>query len=100
MIHGHGTSIVSAPDIVGALMLKADAYRADSRDPQKHLQDAISLAVLLSDTNRGQALFGRGPWRIKRLIKDLGTQHPNRLGVGKDEIADAMHALRELLNHA
>ena len=64
-----------------------------------YLQDTISLAVLLSDTNRGQALFGRGPWRIRRLIKDLGSQHSHRLGVGKDELADVVHALRELLNH-
>lgn len=81
-------------------MLKSDAYRADSRDSQRHLQDAISLAVLLSDTNRGQALFGRDPWRIRRLIKDLGSQHPHRLGVGQDELADAVHALRELPKHA
>jgi hypothetical protein len=99
LIHAQGSSVVSAPDIVGALMLKSDAYRADSRDSQRHLKDAISLAVLLSDTNRGPALFGRGPWRIRRLIKDLGSQHPNRLSVGKDELADAVHALRELLDH-
>ena len=99
LIHAQGSSVVSAPDIVGALMLKSDAYRADSRDSQRHLQDAISLAVLLSDTNRGPALFGKGPWRIRPLIKDLGSQHPNRLSVGKDELADAVHALRELLDH-
>lgn len=95
--HEYGRSVISCPDIVGALMLKSDAYRIDSRDRVRHLQDAVTLAVLLSDSNRGPRLFGSGPKRIRQLIGSLERRRPEQLGVTDDDWQDAQIALQDLL---
>jgi len=38
---------ISTPSVFGALVLKAAAFRTDSRDPQRHLQDAAILLACL-----------------------------------------------------
>lgn len=40
---------ISVPDVLGAVVLKAAAYRTDSRDPDRHLRDAASLLCCLAD---------------------------------------------------
>ncbi|WP_454050295.1 hypothetical protein [Cellulomonas sp. Marseille-Q8402] len=40
---------ISTPSVFGALVLKAAAFRTDSRDPKRHLQDAAILLACLSD---------------------------------------------------
>lgn len=42
-------STISVPGPVGALILKAAAYRADSRDPERHLRDAVALLACIDD---------------------------------------------------
>jgi hypothetical protein len=44
-ISGSGPTTVSVPDAFGALILKAAAHKADTRDRDRHLTDA---AVLLA----------------------------------------------------
>jgi hypothetical protein len=85
------------PDVVGALMLKADAYRIDSRDRLRHLQDSVSLAVLLSESTKRPKMFGSGPRRIRQLLKALSAYRPEQLGVTEDDWQDAQIALQELL---
>ncbi|GAA4376089.1 hypothetical protein [Paeniglutamicibacter cryotolerans] len=40
---------VSIPNTLGALVLKGAAYREDSRDGRRHLDDAAMLAATLKD---------------------------------------------------
>ncbi len=45
----YGTTITcSLPDVLGALVLKGAAYLEDSRDKQRHLDDAAILACALT----------------------------------------------------
>ncbi|GAA1365745.1 hypothetical protein GCM10009596_30200 [Arthrobacter rhombi] len=97
IVHEHGRSSISCPDVVGALMLKADAYRIDSRDRLRHLQDSVSLAILLSESTKGPKMFGSGPRRIRQLLKALSAYRPEQLGVTEDDWQDAQIALQELL---
>lgn len=41
--------MVSVPNTLGALILKGAAYREDSRDGRRHLDDAAVLAATLKD---------------------------------------------------
>jgi hypothetical protein len=40
---------VSVPGAFGALILKAAAYKTDSRDPERHLRDAVALLACIDD---------------------------------------------------
>jgi hypothetical protein len=40
---------VSVPSAFGALILKAAAYKTDSRDPERHLRDAVALLACIDD---------------------------------------------------
>lgn len=40
---------VSVPSVFGALILKAAAYKTDSRDPERHLRDAVTLLACIDD---------------------------------------------------
>ncbi len=42
-------TIISVPGAFGALILKAAAYKADSRDPERHLRDAVALLACIDD---------------------------------------------------
>jgi hypothetical protein len=42
-------SLVSVPDAYGALILKAAAHMADSRDRGRHLRDAVTLLACIED---------------------------------------------------
>lgn len=96
--HVGGVSTISAPDIVGALMLKIEAHRADSRDRDRHLKDAVTLAGLLTEGNSGPPLHGRGASRIRRLIAQLSDpQLVAETGIDSDSADDAIIALQDLL---
>lgn len=97
IVHQLGTSTISCPDVVGALMLKSEVYRIDSQDSIRHLKDAVTLSVLLSHSNRGPRMFGSGPKRIRQLIGTLAKHRPEQLGVSVDDWQDAQIALRDLL---
>lgn len=43
------TTTVSVPSPLGALILKAAAYQSDSRDKERHLQDAALLLAVIED---------------------------------------------------
>ncbi len=44
-----GTVMLSIPDVLGALILKGAAYLEDSRDRERHVDDAAILACALTD---------------------------------------------------
>lgn len=45
----HGRADIPVPDLLGALVLKAAAWAADSRDRERHSGDAAFLASLIAD---------------------------------------------------
>lgn len=60
------------PDLLGALVLKAAAHGADSRDRERHLRDAALLAALITDHRSELArLQGSDRKRLRRLREAL-----------------------------
>ena len=58
-------------------MLKAAAYRTDSRDPERHLHDAASLLCCLEDPYAEQERFaGSDRQRLQTLRLNLPDQAP------------------------
>lgn len=70
---GNGESHpISVPDELAALVLKSAAYQTDTRDRDRHLQDAAVLAACITDhaTELGR-LAGSDRRRISRVAKAL-----------------------------
>ena len=63
---------ITVPDELGALVLKGAAYAADSRDRERHLQDAAALAACITDhaTELGR-LGGSDRKRLRTLAQAL-----------------------------
>ncbi len=71
IIDGQQTT-VSVPDLLGALVLKSAAARADRR-PERHLQDAVALLACLDDPFvERDRLKGTDHQRLHRLLEMLG----------------------------
>ncbi|MGW2095718.1 hypothetical protein [Promicromonospora sukumoe] len=71
IIPGRATTI-STPDVFGAVVLKAAAYRTDSRDPERHLHDAASLLSCLEDPYADRERFtGSDRQRLETLRVNL-----------------------------
>ncbi len=67
-----GTTIVSVPNVFGALILKAAAFRTDSRDPERHLQDAAALLCCLPDPFAAREQYtGSDRQRVATLVRHL-----------------------------
>lgn len=63
---------VSVPSPFGALILKAAAYKTDSRDPDRHLRDAVALLACIDDPFAEREGFtGSDRSRLKTLRKRL-----------------------------
>ena len=70
---GDRSAVVPVPGVLGALVLKAAAWLADSRDPQRHSGDAAFLASLISDPVAERSSFaGSDRKRLLSLDKVLG----------------------------
>jgi hypothetical protein len=62
----------SIPDALGALVLKSAAYKEDSRDRDRHLDDAAFLACTVEDPSReAERLKGSDRGRIQLLARKL-----------------------------
>lgn len=62
----------SIPDALGALVLKSAAYKEDSRDRDRHLDDAAFLACTVEDPSReAERLEGSDRARIQLLATEL-----------------------------
>lgn len=63
---------LTVPDLLGALVLKAAAHMADSRDRDRHLRDAALLASLITDHRYERArLRGSDQPRLRHLREAL-----------------------------
>jgi hypothetical protein len=64
--------VLSSPDLLGALVLKGAAYLEDSRDRERHLDDAAVLACAVTDPVGDRArMIGSDRRRIQALWKML-----------------------------
>lgn len=72
--------VISVPDVLGALTLKGGAYQEDSRDTDRHLEDAVVLLSTIADADElvenHQAWTHNDPRRIKVLARNLPADHP------------------------
>lgn len=67
-----GVVVLSIPDVLGALVLKGAAYVEDSRDRERHIDDAAILACALTDPVADRTrMAGSDERRIAALWKVL-----------------------------
>jgi len=64
--------MVSVPSPFGAVILKAAAYQSDSRDKERHLQDAALLRTVIEDPYLEREQFtGSDRSRLQSLVRAL-----------------------------
>jgi len=112
LIHHGTTTTVTVPDLLGALVLKAAAAIADSRDAARHEADAALLAALITDHDSELArMHGSDRRRIRALAARLESprnpawvQLPGELAIrGRETISiftsSATYAQRDQAAH-
>ncbi|MDE9366463.1 hypothetical protein PZ938_12695 [Luteipulveratus sp. YIM 133132] len=71
------TATISVPRPFGAMIIKAAAYTADSRDRDRHIFDAAALLACIEDPFAERAGFtGSDRRRIATLVAHLVAAHP------------------------
>lgn len=86
---GAGVVTLSIPDVLGALVLKGAAYLEDSRDRDRHLDDASVLACAVTDPVGDRArMIGSDGKRLRALWSQL--QRPDH----RSWIATGSHSRR------
>lgn len=91
------TTMVSVPSPFGALILKAAAYESDSRDRERHLQDAALLLAVIDDPYTEREQFaGSDRSRLKTLAGALSDSAPQWRPLPDDASAVGRTALRIL----
>lgn len=88
---------ISVPRPFGAVILKAAAYRADSRERARHLADAAALLACIEDPfAEREGLMGSDRSRLLTLQRELADDHVAWLGLPDGKRNDARAALRLL----
>lgn len=83
-----GVVVLSIPDVLGALVLKGAAYVADSRDRERHIDDAAILACALTDPVADRTrMAGSDQRRIAALWKVLqNLDHRSWIATGTNSL--------------
>lgn len=90
-------STISVPSVFGGLVLKAAAYRSDTRDRDRHLQDAVVLLAALDDPFADRDQFaGSDRSRLESLAHSLIEDSRHWLVLPASERSNAQAALRIL----
>lgn len=94
---GEVVVVLSIPDVLGALVLKGAAYVEDSRDRDRHLDDAAVLACAVTDPIGDRArMIGSDRRRIEALWRVLrDVDHKSWIATGTD--ARRGHAALQVL---
>lgn len=88
---------ISVPSPFGALILKAAAYRIDSRDPDRHLRDAVALLACIDDPFAERERFtGSDRSRLQRLRRRLTPNDISWTVLSGQHRIDAQTALQIL----
>lgn len=88
---------ISVPRPFGAAILKAAAYRTDSRDRARHLADAAALLACIEDPfAEREGVTGSDRSRLLTLQRELTDDHVAWLGLPDGKRNDARAALRLL----
>jgi hypothetical protein len=91
-------SLISVPRAFGALILKAAAYRVDSRDRNRHLYDAVALLACIEDPFEERENFhGSDASRLHHLAEALDPQHAAWSTLDAEAASNARSALRILV---
>ena len=91
------STIISVSDEFGALILKAAAYQADSRDRERHLYDAAVLLCCVDDPYALRERFaGSDTKRLSSLARSLPADHPAWQRIPSSVRGEGQAALRLL----
>ena len=91
------TTVISVPRPFGALVLKAAAHKADSRDRDRHLFDAVALLACIEDPFAERDGFaGSDAARLRHLVQHLGPRHPAWLALAEPSRQTARDVLAVL----
>lgn len=91
------TTTVSVPNPFGALILKAAAFQTDSRDPERHLQDAAVLLCCIEDPYAEREHFaGSDRQRLETLRGALADGAREWRALTAEQRASGQAALRLL----
>ena len=92
-----GPTTISMPRPFAAVILKAAAYPADSRDRDRHLFDAAALLACIEDPfAETEQLAGSDRRRIRTLVNALPDNHPGWQPLDRVARPAAQAALRIL----
>ena len=96
IVEGRATT-VSVPNVFGALVLKAAAFCTDSRDRERHIQDAAALLCCLTDPFDVREQFvGSDRQRINTLVRNLPDDARHWSALPEGARKDGRAALRIL----
>lgn len=74
----HKPVTVRVPDALGALVLKAEAFKSDPRDRDRHLDDAVILCCTIQDAyTDSKRMIGSDRGRMMSLTAKLVAEHPS-----------------------
>ena len=72
LIQNDNSCSIQIPNLLGALILKSAAYCSDNRDKQRHLDDVVLLASLITDHKEClNELHGSDKKRLRAVAKAL-----------------------------
>jgi hypothetical protein len=94
IIDGQET-VVSVPSPLAAVVLKSAAYQTDSRNPERHLQDAAALLACIADPYEAtESRGGLDGQRLRFLAEALPDDASFWQALDATPRADAQAALR------
>ncbi|MEX3755965.1 hypothetical protein ABFW00_08965 [Mycobacteroides abscessus] len=94
---GGSLVVLSIPDTLGALVLKGAAYEEDSRDRERHLDDAAVLACTMNNpVTERERMGGSDPRRVRGLWKVLSDLNHKSWNIVGDRAGRGHAALRVL----
>ena len=93
-------TLLSVPDPYGALILKSAAHKADSRNPERHLEDAAVLLACIDDPFADRAPSGSDRSRLLHLRTALADPYQGAwMRLPEPHLTNAQDALRILCEH-